>query len=64
MDEVFLVDALEAFHDLDDDSDGLFEGKYFSWRFGLIGEEISLFAILHNDDDEVGGCIRTSILLN
>lgn len=55
MNEVFLVNALESFHDFDDDSGCLSEGEYFTGESGLICEKVSLFAVLHDDNDEFGG---------
>lgn len=53
--EIFLVDALQPLHDLDDNPDGLFQRKSLARQLGLVGEKISLLAVLHNDDDEVRG---------
>ena len=54
MNEVFLMNALEPFHDFNDDSDCLSERKYFTWKFGLIGKKVSLFTVFHDDDDKFG----------
>ena len=64
MDEVPLVDALEGFHDLNNDLDGVLEGEDLAGEFGLEGEEVALFAVLHDDDDEVVGWIGAGVLVN
>lgn len=56
--EVFFVNALETLHDFDDDASGLAEGKYFTGKFGLVSEKVALLAVLHDDDDELGGWVR------
>ena len=55
MNEIFLMNALESFHDFQDDPDCLSKRKDLSWKFCLISEEIALFAVLHDDDDEFAG---------
>ena len=62
--EVFLMDAFESFHDFNNDFDCLSKGENFAWQFSLVGEKISLFAVLHDDDDEIGGWVRSCVLVN
>ena len=64
MNEIFLMNALESFHNFDNNSNSLPKWKYFSWHFGLISEKISLLAVLHNDDDEIRGWMNGDILVN
>lgn len=55
VDEIFLMDALEPLHDFYYHFDSVFKRKNFAWQFCLVGKEISLLAVLHNNDDEVVG---------
>lgn len=64
MNEIPLVDALEGLHDLNNDLDGVLEGEDLSRHFGLEGEEVALFAVLHDNDDEVVGWIAGALLVN
>ena len=64
MDEILLVDALECFHDLHDHLGGMLEWKYLCGEFGLIGEQVALFAVFHDNDDEIVGWIRRKVLVN
>ena len=63
MNEVLFVDALEAFHNLNDDFSGMLEGESLTGQFGLVGQQITMFAVLHNDYDEVAGCLSTKLLV-
>ena len=64
MNEVFLMYAFKSFHDLNNDLDGVLEGEDLAGEFGLEGEEVALFAVLHDDDDEVVGWIGVGVLVN
>ena len=63
MNEVLFVDALEAFHDLNDDFGSMFEREGFAGQFGLVGQQVSMFTVLHNDYDEVAGCLSRKLLV-
>ena len=52
--KVSLVNALEPFDHLDDDSERLFEGECLARQLGLIGKEVTHIAVLHDDDNEIG----------
>ena len=58
MNEVFLMNALESLHDLKDDSNCLPQREYFSWHLGLVGEQVALLTVLHDNDDEIAGCVN------
>jgi len=58
------MDALEPFHDFDDNPDSLAKGESFSRHLGLVGEKISLLAVLHDDDDEIGSWVKADVLVN
>ena len=55
--EIFLMNASEPFHNLNNHFDSLFKRKGFARKFGLISEEVSLLTVLHHDDDKIGGWI-------
>lgn len=53
--EILLVDALESFHDLYNDFQGLFHGEHLPGQFGLVIEQVTLFTVLHDYHDEITG---------
>ena len=63
MNEVLFVDAFESFEDLDQYSQCLLDGKSFSWKAGLVGEEVSLVTVLKDYENEVGG-INSDVLVD
>ena len=63
MNKVLLVDAPETFENFDEYSQGLLNGKSFSWESGLIGQKVALITIIKNDENEVR-CIQGCLLTN
>ena len=63
MNEILFVDALEALHDLNDYFGGMFQREGLAGQFGLVGQQVSMFAVLHNDYDEVAGCLSKKLLV-
>ncbi len=53
MNEVLFVDTSQSFQDFHEHSQSLFEGEGFSWESCLVGEEVSLVAVVKNQEDEV-----------
>ena len=64
MNEVFLMNTFESFHNLNDDSDSLSQREYFTRHLSLISQEVALLTILHDNDYEIAGCISKQILVN
>jgi hypothetical protein len=63
MDEVLLMNALEALHHFNHDLGGVFEREGLTRYLGLVGEKIPCLAVLHDNDDEVTGWLREDILV-
>ena len=53
MNKVFLVNAFETLHHLYCDINRMLQWENSTLEAGLIGKKVSLFAIFHNDDNEV-----------
>lgn len=62
MDEVLLVDTLEPLHDFHHDFNSVVEGEGAAWQAGLVGEEVALLAVLHDDYDKVRGWVSGRVL--
>jgi hypothetical protein len=39
----------------------MFQRERFSWQFGLESKQIALLAILHQNDNKVGGCVSGKV---
>lgn len=53
MDKIFLMDALQPFHNFYDHLNRMVKGECAILETGLIGEEVSLLTVLHDDNNEV-----------
>ena len=62
--EVFLMNAFESFHDLKDDPDSLPQREYFPRHLSLISEKVALLTVLHDNDYEIVCYVRIEILVN
>ncbi len=47
------MNALQSFHDLNDNLDSMFKEEDFARQFSLVSKKISLLAILHYDDNKI-----------